>query len=362
VARLDEIRREIDGIDEQILQLLERRARAAEHVAQAKRSAGLVSYYDPERERAVLDRLVARGAGPFPRDAIRSVWREIMSGCLAIEEPVTVAFLGPEGTFSHVAARSLFGLAARYREATTIDGVFDMVRRGDAISGVVPVESSTEGSVTHTLDALVDGELVIRQELVLDVSYCLLTRAAGLTEIERVYLAPHALSQCRLWLAKHLPSAQLVQTGGAAIAAREAIADERAAAVGSRLAADLAGLSVLGERIQDRPESATRYVVLAREDAPRTGRDKTTLAFSLPDAGARGALRRVLEIFDHQGINLSRIESRPRGHKPWEYLFLVDVEGHRLDAPIAGVIEQLRSRCEIVKVLGSYPHHVGAGG
>jgi chorismate mutase/prephenate dehydratase len=360
LARLDDLRRDIDAVDEKILELLERRARAVELVAEAKREAGLKSYYDPERERAVLDRLAARGAGPFPRDAIRSVWREIMSGCLLIEEPVSVAFIGPEGTFSHVAARSLFGLAARYREATSIDGVFDMVRRGDAMSGVVPVESSTEGSVTHTLDALVDGDLVIRQELVLDVSYCLLSRASGLTAIERVYLAPQALSQCRGWLGKHLPAAQIVQTSCSASAAREAEADERAAAVGTRLTAELCDLSVLGERIQDRPESATRYVVLAREDAPRTGCDKTTIAFSLPDAGARGALRRVLEIFDEHGINLSRIESRPRGHKPWEYLFLVDVEGHRLDSAIAGVIEQLRTRCEIVKVLGSYPQFARA--
>jgi chorismate mutase/prephenate dehydratase len=356
VARLDELRRDIDAIDEEILKLLERRARAAEHVAEAKRSAGLASYYDPERERAVLDRLASRGADPFPRGAIRSVWREIMSGCLSVEEPVTVAFLGPAGTFSHVAARNLFGLAARYREATSIDGVFDMVRRGDALSGVVPVESSIEGSVTHTLDALVDGDLLIRQEFVLEVSYCLLSRAPGLTAVERVYAAPHALSHCRLWLAKHLPAAQIVQTSGATVATREAVADERAAAVGTRLTAELSGLSVLGDRIQDRSESATRYVVLAREDAPRTGRDKTTLAFSLPDAAARGALRRVLEIFDGHGINLSRIESRPRG-KAWEYLFLVDVEGHRSDAAIASVIGQLRARCEIVKVLGSYPQH-----
>lgn len=357
MTKLGELRARIDSIDEQILALLERRAQTVEEVADAKRQAGLSSFYDPERERAVLDRVTQKGAGRFPREAIRSVFREIMSGCLSLEAPITIAFLGPEGTFSHMAARHLFGLTARFREGTTINSVFDTVRRGDAQCGVVPVENSTDGSVASTLDALGECELLIRQELVLDVSYCLLSRGGSMSSIERVYGSPQALEHCRLWLSKHVGTAQMVQTTSTSAAAHEAQADERAAAIGNKLAAEIFGLAIASERIQDRPEHATRFVVLATHDAPRTGVDKTTLAFSLPDAGARGALKRVLEVFDEAEVNLSRIESRPRSGKPWEYLFWVDVEGHRFDPPVATLIAQLRARCEVVKVLGSYPRH-----
>lgn len=355
MSKLDELRARIDALDEAILGLLDQRAQLAERAAEAKREAGAVSYYDPERERAVLDRLAGKGAGKFPSQAIGPVFREIMSGCLSLQTPITVVFLGPVGAFSHMAARHMFGLAARYREAATIHGVFDAVRRGDAISGVVPVENSSEGTITHTLDALVEGDLVIRQELVLEASQCLISRADQLSTIERVYAHPQVLSECQLWLARNLSGAQFVHTNSTSSAAREALADERAAAIGTRLAGELFSLRVVAERIQDRAESATRFFIIAREDAPRTGADKTTLAFSLPDAGARGALKRVLEVFDEDGINLSRIESRPKGTTPWEYVFLVDFEGHRQDPTVAAVIEKLRARCGNVKVLGSYP-------
>ena len=355
MGKLDDLRARIDAIDEAILGLLEQRATVAEQAADAKREAGAASYYDPERERAVLDRLVQKGAGKFPNQAIRPVFREIMSGCLSLQTPITVVFLGPEGAFSHMAARHLFGLAARYREAASIDGVFDAVRRGDAISGVVPVENSAEGSITHTLDALVDGDLSIRQELILEASQCLISRAGQLSSIERVYAHPQVLGECQLWLGRNLPGAQFVHSSSTSSAAREALADEHAAAIGARLAGELFGLPIAAERIQDRPESATRFVIIARQDAPRTGHDKTTLAFALHDAAERGALKRALEVFDEDGINLSRIESRPRGTKPWEYVFLVDVEGHRLDPLVAGVIQKLAQRCSNVKILGSYP-------
>lgn len=355
MSKLDELRGQIDTIDEAILGLLERRAATVGGVAEAKREAGLSSYYDPEREQAVLDRLAQKGAGGFPREAIRSVFREIMSGCLSLQAPVTIAFVGPEGSFSHMAARHLFGLAARYRETSTIHAVFDSVRRDNALCGVVAAENSIDGAISHTLDALVDSDLFIRQEVILEASQCLMSRAGQLSSIERVYASPQALVQCQLWLAQNIGGAQRVQTISASAAAHEALADEHAAAIGSRLAAELCGLAVMGERIQDRPQSATRFVVVSRQDAPRTGSDKTTLAFSLPDAGARGALKRALEVFDEEGINLSRIESRPKGAKPWEYIFLVDVEGHRQEPPVAAVIQKLGSRCDMVKVLGSYP-------
>jgi chorismate mutase/prephenate dehydratase len=350
---LSELRVEIDALDDRLLALLEERARVVDEVGLAKRAKGQTVFHDPVRERQVLDRLCARGAGRFPADAIRAVFREVMSACLSLEEPVRVAFLGPEGTFSHVAAREVYGLFARYREATTIDGVFDAVRRGAADFGVVPLESSSEGAVTFTLDALLDGDLLIRQEVVVDVTQCLLGTAAGLTAVERVHGHAQALAQCRLWLARHLPAAAIVQTPSTAAAAREALADPAAAAVASRLAGDIFGLPVLREQIDDRPENATRFVVVAKADAPPTGRDRTTIAFSVRDE--HGALRRALAIFDDAAINLSHIESRPSRQRSWDYVFLADFEGHRADANVAAALAKLGEQCAMVRVLGSYP-------
>ena len=353
---LDALRLRLDTIDDQILALLERRADVGSGVALAKKNAGLPAY-DPERERAVLDRLAQRGAGRFPRESIVAVYREVMSACLSIQSPVTVAFLGPEGTFTHIAARRLFGLAARYTETAAIEGVFDAVRRSAVSYGVAPIENSTEGSVPYAVDALLEGGLFISRELVLEASHCLLSLAEGLTGVERVYSHPQALAQCRGWLAKNLSSAQLVQTSSASGAAREAAADPASAAIGSGLAAELFGLPVLRERIQDRAENATRFVVLSREEAARTGDDKTTLAFALGDSKEPGALRRALEIFDVTGVNLTRIESRPSRHRAWQYVFLVDLAGHREDENVARAIAQLRAQSESITLLGSYPRY-----
>ena len=349
---LSPFRQRIDDVDDRILALLAERAEIAGEVADAKRAAHAPHFHDPERERQVLDRVFARGAGRFPKDAIRVVFREVMSACLSLEEPLRVSFLGPEGTFTQMAAHRLFGLAARYQESTTIDGVFDAVRTGACAAGVVPIENSTEGSVTVTVDALVDGDLVIRQEAVLDVSHCLLSRAPTLTAIDRVYSHPQALAQCRMWLGKNLPSAQIVQTTSTASAAYEAHEDERGAAIGSALAGEIHGLAALRERIQDRAENATRFVVVGKEDAPRTGRDKTTLAFSVKDG--RGALRQVLSILEDSGVNLTRIESRPSRQKAWDYVFLADLEGHRDDEHVARALGGVRAHCPMVKLLGSY--------
>jgi chorismate mutase/prephenate dehydratase len=355
---LDEQRKLIDAIDDQLLELLGKRARVAEEIGSIKRSAGATTLHDPEREDRVLGRLSTTGAPPFPRASIRPVFREIISACLSLEEPVAVAFLGPEGTFAHMAARRLFGLAARYREATTIAGVFDAVRTGDAAYGVVPIENSTEGSVTASVDALIEGDLRVRQELVLDVAHALLARPdLGLGSVERIYSHPQALAQCRVWLAKNVPAAQLIQTTSTAAAAREVLTDEGGAAIGSRLAAEIYGLEVVRDGIHDRAENATRFFVLAKGDAPRTGCDKTTIAFSVKDG--RGALRRVLGVFDDAGISLTRIESRPSRQKRWDYVFLADLAGHREDEGVAQAMIDLESRCDMVKILGSYPQSRG---
>jgi chorismate mutase/prephenate dehydratase len=346
-------RKRIDTLDDTILNLLEQRADVAREVAKVKRDAEIVTFHDPERERQVLERLVKRGDKRFPPDAIRAVFREVMSACLAVEEPLRVAFLGPEGTFSQMAAQKLFGLQARYRDCATIEAVFEAVQSKDVTYGVVPFENSTEGAVSMTSDALLEGQLKIRQEYVLPISHCLLTRARSLAQIATVYSHPQALAQCRMWLAKHLPRAQVVQTQSTAAAAREAHADEHSAAIGADIAAELHDVPILQRRIQDRRENATRFVVLSHEDAPPSGHDRTTLAFGVTHH--EGALRRVLSDFETAKVNLTRIESRPSRKAPWQYVFLVDVIGHRKDPALTAALRSARKNTVFMKVIGSYP-------
>jgi chorismate mutase/prephenate dehydratase len=353
---IEELRLRIDAIDDELLDLLDRRARVAREIAQAKRTLGLPAHA-PERERSLLERveqaLEARPGAVFPKASVRPIFREILSACLSLQEVQTVAYLGPPGTFSHIAAQAAFGLAARYVETATIGNVIDSVARSAVTYGVAPIENSTEGGVTATLDALLETDVLIQREFVIDVPQCLIGREPELANIRRVYSHPQPLAQCRQWLARHLPHADIVATSSTAAAAREAALDEFAAAVGSRLLAELHDLGIIRENIQDRAENATRFVVIAKSDAPATGRDKTSLAFST--AHARGALRRVLEIFDAEGLNLTRIESRPAVGRRWEYVFFSDVEGHRTDPAVAQAIERLRQDCSMVRVLGSYP-------
>jgi chorismate mutase/prephenate dehydratase len=353
VPGLEDARARIDALDDTILKLLEARADIAREVAEVKRAAQVAVFHDPERERRILERLVKRGGERFPPDAVRAVFREVMSACLSVEEPLRVAYLGPEGTFSQMASRRLFGLQARYRDCATIDAVFEAVQSKDVTYGVVPFENSSEGAVSTTSDALLEGGLLIRQEYVLPISHCLLSHATSLSSIKAVYSHPQALAQCRNWIAKHLPRAQVMQTSSTAAAAREAHSDDRAAAIGADIAAELHDVPILRSRLQDRPENATRFVVIAHEDAPPSGRDRTTLAFGV--AHTKGALRRVLTDFESAGVNLTRIESRPSRKAPWQYVFLVDVEGHRTDPALVAALRHAKRSAAFLKVIGSYP-------
>jgi len=269
-----------------------------------------------------------------------------------VRAPATVAFMGPKGTFSHLAARSLFPDQPAV-ETPTIAEVVDAVTRREAEFGVVPIENSTEGSVSATLDALLDGTLFISGELVLDVSLCLVAKTTDRSRFKRVASHPQPLAQCRKFLARELPGVPLVPTPSTAAAAREAALDETTAAVTSRLAAELERLTIVADRIQDHPENATRFAVIGHADAAPTGNDKTTLVFSTPHE--RGALRRVLGVFDDAGINLTRIESRPARGKRWEYVFVTDIEGHRLDPNVTRALTELDAMSGAVRVLGSYP-------
>ncbi len=353
---LGEVRERIDHVDERLLSLLAERAELVAHVAEAKRESGITTV-DPERENAVLRRLLARGAGRFPKGAILAVFREIMSASVSLQATVTVAYLGPAGTFSHLAARTLFGYAPAYLEEATISGVFDAVSRGRASYGVVPLENSSEGSVVSALDGLLDGDCRIRRELVLPVTHCLMGRVSGLSAIERVYSHPQALAQCRAWLSRALPDAQLVHTNSTAAAVQQAGHDPAGAAIGSSLASELYGLPILADRVQDHAQNQTRFVMIGRESAKRTGDDKTTLAFSIADDRRRGSLRRTLSCIDRNDVNMTRIESRPSKVEPWRYVFIVDLEGHVDDEPVARALKALEGRCEWVRVLGSYPRY-----
>jgi chorismate mutase / prephenate dehydratase len=264
-----------------------------------------------------------------------------------------VAFFGLFGAWTHMAARQVFGQSAEYLENPTISRVFSAVSDGDAAFGVVPIENSTEGGVNQTVDELIEGELRIHGEVVLEIAQCLMGKARDLSEIERVASHPQGLAQCRHWLAKHLPNAEQVASLSTTVAAREATLDPHLAAISSPLAAQLNGLNLIREAIQDNTENATRFVVLARTDGERSGSDKTSLVFST--AHSRGALRQALEIFDLAGLNLTRIESRPAPGRRWEYVFLTDLEGHREDEAVARALRDLAKRCSMVRVLGSYP-------
>ncbi|MBM4364557.1 MAG: prephenate dehydratase [Deltaproteobacteria bacterium] len=360
--KLDSLRAEIDSVDDELLALLDQRARIVARATRAKRSARL-PLHDPEREKQIFERLEKRLTGTrraaFPVAALRPVFREILSACLSVESELTVTYFGPPGTYTHMAALREFGTAARLVEASTIPAVFDAVGTSASTYGVVPIENSTEGSVTYTLDSFLESTVSIRGEIVLDIAHCLVGRATDdVAKIERVYSHPQALAQCRDWLARNLPRAQLVVSLSTSTAARDAAADDGGAAISSRLAAELAGLRVIREGIQDRKENATRFVILAREDAPPSGDDRTSIVFSTRDQ--RGALRRVLEIFDDEKLNLSRIESRPRRGERWQYVFFTDLEGHRLDAGVTRALARLDTKCDMVRVLGSYPRDRGA--
>lgn len=266
-----------------------------------------------------------------------------------------IAYLGPQGTYSHLAARALGDGSATLVCETNLLAIFDAVRLGRAECGVVPIENSTEGSVAGVLDALIESRSMIQRELVLPVEHCLLGRASALADIREVYSHPQALAQCRRWLALEVPNAELVPVASTAFAVRESLLDIRKAAIASPLASELYEVPVIRRGIQDLATNATRFVLIGRSDSARTGSDRTTLAFSIPDAEQRGSLRRTLAALDDHGVNMTRIESRPSRDRAWHYLFFVDIEGHREDPDVAAALRALGASCPRLYILGSYP-------
>lgn len=349
---MESLRAGIDEVDEKIVRLLDQRARLARRIGEIKQENGLEAYA-PARERAVLDRVTSLGAGDFPMRGLQAVFREIISGSISLEARLKVAYLGPESTFTHEAALRSFGASVELEPQTTVAEVFTRVERGEAEHGIVPVENSMEGAVTHTLDELMNSPLKICGEVYLPVSQNLISSEPALDRIRVVCSHPMALSQAAAWLRHHLPGASLEEVESTAQAARRAAGEPGVAAVGSALAAEAHHLNVLARSIQDARANATRFIVLGRAWAGRTGTDKTSVVFSVKDRP--GVLRDALAAFAEEGINLTRIESRPSRKRAWTYVFFADFVGHPEDERVQRALEALEEHCPYVSLIGAYP-------
>jgi chorismate mutase / prephenate dehydratase len=350
--RLDDWRSRINDLDEEILNLLNQRGQAALQIGQLKRQQDL-PYFAPERESQILDRLVALTAGPLGADAVRGIWREIVSACLALEHPLPVAYLGPPATFTHQAAVRRFGSSASFVPVRNIADIFDEVEHERADYGVVPVENSTEGTVNVTLDRLIETDVLITGEVTLDITQHLLSRASDLAGVKTVCSHPQALAQCRQWLAANLPEAGVEDMPSTTAAAARAKDDPAVAAIASEMAARWYDVPILRPRIEDNPSNSTRFLVIGRRPAPATGRDKTSILFSMKNEP--GVLVSILQPFAARRLNLTKIESRPTKRRPWEYVNFVDFEGHRDTDVVRDVLTEIKERCQLLKILGSYP-------
>lgn len=349
---IPEHRQAIDRLDRQIVQLLNERTAHVREIGTLKRKQG-EEIYAPHRERAVLQRVCRFNQGPLSNEAIRAIYREVMSSALAVEKPLTIAYLGPEATFTHQAALQRFGTSLRYLPFKTIADVFSEVTKRHADFGVVPVENSTEGVVTHTLDMFMDSELKIVAQIVMPIQQCLMSHA-GRAQIKRLYIHPQSLAQCRTWLQKNFPNAEVIETASNARSAEQAAADPEAGAIAGLLAAERYKLPVLEHNVQDHAGNATRFLVLGRQSPPPSGRDRTSVMFCVADRP--GALHDAIAPFRRYKINMTKIESRPSKRKAWEYYFFVDCDGHTQEPKVAKALEELSRHCVFVKVLGAYPN------
>ncbi len=348
------VRADIDHIDSELLRLLNARAQCAQKVGEIKAEFGDAGFiYRPEREAQVLRRLQDVNPGPLPNENITFFFREVMSACLSLEQPLGVAFLGPLGTFSESAATKHFGHAARLLPQVSIDDVFREVEAGHAHYAVVPVENSTEGAVGRTMDLLLGSSLKICGEVVLRIHQNLLSNETDLNQITRVYSHAQSLAQCHEWLNRMLPNAQRISVGSNAQAAQKAAEEPGAAAIAGEAAAARYQLPKLAENIEDEPNNTTRFLVMGRQDAGISGRDKTSLIMSAPNR--TGSLHDLLLPFSDAGVSMSRLESRPARHALWEYVFYVDVEGHRDEPGVKQALDALAGRAAYLKILGSYP-------
>ncbi len=358
-GELGSLRADIDAVDEQLHALLNARARLAQRAGISKHQDGhTVDFYRPEREAEVLRRVLERNPGPLRNEEVVRLFREIMSACLAQEEPLKVAFLGPEGTFTQQAVFRHFGHSVRALALPTVDEVFQEVEAGNADFGIVAIENSSEGTITNTLDRFLISPLHICGEVELRIHHCLMGKMDALARVLRVCSHSQALAQCRGWLDEHLPEAERVPVASNAEGARRARDEQGTAAIAGETAADVYGLGILVREIEDRADNATRFLVLGRKLLRPSGADRTTLLLSIGDTRSPGALHRLLEPLARYGISMSRIESRPSRRRKWDYVFFIDIEGHAEDAGVRKALAALKKRASLFRVLGSYPRAV----
>jgi chorismate mutase/prephenate dehydratase len=353
-TKLSVVRTEIDSIDAQLLDLLNRRAGCAQQVGEIKAQHGEAGFiYRPEREAQVLRRIQEINPGPLSNDSVTWFFREVMSACLSLEQALGIAFLGPLGTFSESAATKHFGHAARLVPQISIDDVFREVEACHVDYAVVPIENSSEGAIGRTLDLLMNTPLKICGEVVLRIHQHLLSNETSFDRITKVYSHAQSLAQCHEWLNRSLPNAQRISMGSNAQAAQFAASEAGAAAIAGEAAAERYQLPKLASSIEDEPNNTTRFVVLGRQDAGPSGRDKTSLIMSAHNRA--GALCTLLAPFSEAGVSMTRLESRPARHTLWEYVYFVDIEGHRDEPTVAAALAELGRRAAYLKVLGSYP-------
>ena len=351
---LEKLRKQIDSIDKEIIDRLNARVELAGRIGQIKMKSG-DEIYAPSREEEVFQKLAEASKGPLDENAIRAIYRQVMSASTALQKKLAVAYLGPEATYTEQAAQNNFGSSAQYQALRTIPDVFASVERAEADYGVVPIENSTEGAVFHSFDMLVDTDLKIVAQVYLEISLCLISHSP-LEKIKSVHSKDNALGQCRQWLGRKLPGVPLIDCESTALAVQHAGENPEIGAIAAKNAAELYKVPIVLENIQDKTDNITRFLVVGKQSSGRLGkgRDKTSYVFSLRDEA--GALVRVLEAFSSRGINLCKIESRPNRRKLWDYYFFIDVIGHCDDKPVREAIAELEKTCPFVKWLGSYPN------
>jgi chorismate mutase/prephenate dehydratase len=351
---LKNLREQIDAIDAQLVVLLNDRAKISLEVGKSKAQDPNARYFAPERERDIMQRITTLHAGgAMPKDALIAVFREIISASIALQKPMAVAYWGPAGTFTQMAAMQRFGSSATYHDCASIPEVFEDVERERADYGVVPVENSTEGVINYTLDMFHETLLKICAEVYVDIRHCLLTHATSLAQIKRLYAGPQPLAQCRRWIDSELPGVEVIQIMPTTRSAERAAADPEGAAIAAKKAAEVYGLPILFEGIEDNPNNKTRFLVMGRNEPPPTGRDKTSVLFAVKNQP--GSLSRALRAFEAFNVNLSMIASRPARNSAWEYVQFVDMQGHVKDEPVRAALAELEDQVVYVNVLGSYP-------
>ena len=353
--RLDKLRADIDAVDAELLDAISRRAALAYSISEVKNING-EDCYRPAREAVILRKIIDSNPGPLSNEEMSRLFREIMSACLALEQPLDIAYLGPEGTFTQAATLKHFGHSVKTTAMSSIGAVFCEVESGTCQYGVVPVENSIEGMVSHTLDLFVNSCLLIVGEVELRIYQHLLSREKSLNSISRVYAHQQAFAQCLLWLDAHLPTAERIPISSNAEGARIAANEKNAAAIASESAAELYRLDILDRRIETDPDNTTRFLILGRKQVEVSGKDKTSLLFTAPNKP--GALHDLLACFSDNGVSLTRIESRPSRKGLWEYMFFADIEGHSDETSVAMALDTLNSKAAMMKVLGSYPRAV----